>query len=385
MIDKIRAILTDKYLAGNPSFERVAAKLKRAGIVLERADHKKMMKEVRSLTQLLADFDVDPAKYNVERYTVNQWGDGTNDQKQVKATLTPRLAEGPEQAKPRKLKTRTTREQSSVHAMFIPDVHFGFFDGGGATLDTIHDPLAVACGLSAAAHLQPKTIVLLGDVLDLAPFGSFPTDPGLRNLTQYALQAAYDFMAALRECCPDAEIVFLEGNHERRIHKALSVGVNEALILRRPGDNHRVFSVHHLLRLEELNVSYVTPYGSSCFVRDIRCTHGELVGKAGGDSVSKMLRAFPEESTVFGHTHRLELAWRTLWWKGEVRNIASLNCGTWARVDGAVPGSNRPDWMQGFGLLWESGKLEAVPMQAGRADVNGVTFAAIGTAVEAET
>lgn len=376
LIGQIRKILTDKYLKGCPSFERVAAKLKKHGIILAREDHKRMMKEVRSLTQLLTDFDVDPAKYDVRQYTVNQWGDGTNDQTQVKATLTPRLAEGPEQAKPRKLRVRVAQSSSSVHGMFIPDIHFGFFDAGGATLDTIHDPLAVACGLSAATHLQPKTIVLLGDVLDLAPFGSYPTDPGLRNLTQYALQATYDFLAALREACPDAEIVYLEGNHERRIHKALSVSLNESLLLRRPGDAHRVFSIHHLLRLEELNVSYVTPYGSSCFVRDIRCTHGELVGKSGGDSVSKMLRAFPEESTVFGHTHRLELAFRTLWWKGEVRTIASLNCGTWARIDGAVPGSNRPDWMQGFGLLWESGKLEAVPMHAGKADVNGITFEA---------
>jgi hypothetical protein len=101
-----------------------------------------------------------------------------------------------------------------------------------------------------------------------------------------------------------------------------------------------------------------------------------LVGKAGGDSVSKMLKAFPEESTAFGHTHRLELAWRTLWWKSEVRNIFSLNCGTWARLDGAVPGSNRPDWMQGFGLLWESGKPEAVPVHKGVADVNGTVFRA---------
>lgn len=379
LLSQIRSILTDKYLAGHPNFERVATKLKKHGVILAREDHRRMMKEVRSLKQLLTDFDVDPAKYDVKQYTVNQWGDGTNDQKQVKATLTPRAADGPEQAKPRKLKTRTARSPSAVEAMFIPDIHFGFFDAGGETLETLHDPMAVACGLSAAAHLQPKTIVLLGDALDLAPFGSYPTDPGLRNLTQYALQAAYDFLAALREACPHAEIIYLEGNHERRIHKALSVTVNESLLLRRPGDTHRVFSIHHLLRLEELKVQYVTPYGSSCFVRDIRCTHGELVGKAGGDSVSKMLRAFPEESTVFGHTHRLELAWRTLWWRGEVRNIFSLNCGTWARVDGAVPGSNRPDWMQGFGLLWESGKPEAVPVHAGKADVNGVVFSAAVT------
>lgn len=366
---RIREVLTDKYLAGNPGYDRLLAKLAKHGFVVTREELQPLMKDVRSLDALLTEFKVDTGNFDVTRFTVNQW-DGKS---QVKATLEPR-AVLPDPATPRKLKPKVVTAKSAVRAMIIPDIHFGFFDDGSPTLQTIHDPAAVACGLSAAAHLQPKTIVLLGDALDLAPFGSFPTDPGLRSMTQHALQAAYDFLASLREACPESEIIYLEGNHERRIHKALSVGVNEALLLKRPGDKHKVFSIHHLLRLEELNVSYVTPYGSSCFVADTRCTHGELIGKSGGESVSKMLRAYPEESTAFGHTHRLELAWRTLWWKGELRHIFSLNCGTWARLDNAVPGSNRPDWMQGFGLLWESGKPEAVPIINGKADVNGVTF-----------
>ena len=375
-ISQIKTALPPAYMAKRPSFRRCAARVLRVlDIELERADYEAVANDIRTLDHLLGSAHVDLAKDRVTSYTVNTWA-GNH---QVKARLEPRKAPSPYEnlrpPEPLKLRARAVKAPGrGVTHLCVPDVHFGFRNAESETLETIHDELAVAVTVEIARRAQPTTIVVLGDLLDLASFGRFPTEPALRNLTQPAIQAAYAFLVDLRNAAPEAEIVYLEGNHEARIAKLLNTDRNEAVSLRRAGDDerHNVLSIPHLLRLDELRIAYIGPYGRAHYHDGIRFIHGELVGSRGGDTVAKLLRERPDISTVCGHVHRLELAHR----RQPIDAASSgqqwaMSCGTLARIDGAVPGSHAPDWHQGLGLIRSGRRPQTVTITDGAAMFDG--------------
>jgi len=348
----LRDLFSDKYLLKRPSFQRCRAKAARHGFELTRDDYAVLMRDIRKLRHLFEEAEVDPAQVNLKKYVVNSWG---KDNFQVKAWLEPK---GEDEAKESPfipvarppLKPAKTAI-GGMHYLFIPDIHFGYFRAGDA-LSPVHDEDAVGVVLNVARAYQPTNIVVLGDMLDLAGFGSYTTSPAHRHLANEALQRAYDFFTNLRSVAPDANIIVLEGNHEARINRYLCDRAPEAAGIKRPGEGTPVLSVKSLLRLDEMGIEYVGPYGTHYWTPEgVRVLHGELIGKNGGDTASKMLNAYAAPS-VCGHVHRLELAYKTRHEADGPTLTWAMSCGTLARLDGAVPGSAYPDWQQGFGVLW---------------------------------
>lgn len=115
------------------------------------------------------------------------------------------------------------------------------------------DPFYRRVFLDTAARVQPDCIFLNGDIFDLPEFGRYTQDPRTWDVVG-RVKWVHEFLRELRESCPDAHIVFLEGNHEFRLirHLAEATPALKSLL----GDLHG-FSVSSLLGLDEFELEYV--------------------------------------------------------------------------------------------------------------------------------
>jgi hypothetical protein len=70
-------------------------------------------------------------------------------------------------------------------------------------------------------RVQPERIVLDGDIFDLPEFSKYTQDP--REFAPVErIKWVHQFLNDLREAAPDAQIDFVEGNHEYRLLRHLS-------------------------------------------------------------------------------------------------------------------------------------------------------------------
>jgi hypothetical protein len=269
-----------------------------------------------------------------------------------------------------------------------PDTQVGY----RRSLDTLelvpfHDETAIACALAVLRAVAPQQVVVIGDFVDFAEFGTYEQEPGFALTVQPAIDRATLLLAEIRCAAPHARVVFIEGNHDRRLQKAIIRNALAAYGLRpgfTPPSTWPDLSVPHLLRMDELDVEYVGGYpaGLHWINENVAAVHGARVNSAG----STALRVIDDSrvSVVFGHVHRIELIHRTRQaFSGSKRSFAA-SIGCLCRTDGAVPSTKGSidvfgkavptveNWQQGCGvLLYEPGDgrfhLDLVDIQDGRA------------------
>jgi hypothetical protein len=132
----------------------------------------------------------------------------------------------------------------------------------------------------------------------------------------------------------------LEGNHDRRLQKAIVRNALAAFGIRRADkpDEWPVLSVPYLLRTEDLGVEYVGGYPAGIYWLNDRlaCIHGHKVRSAGNTAAAVV----DDEriSTLFGHVHRIELQHRTRRVRDGHRTSLAASPGCLCRIDGTVPG-----------------------------------------------
>ena len=285
-------------------------------------------------------------------------------------------------------------------ALIIPDSQHGFrrvediTRPGGYDWQPLHDRAACDVVLQAAELLEPDEIILLGDMLDLAPWSTrWTSDPSLRFTTNATLRELYaGFLRPLRALCPQARIVYLEGNHEKRIQDAIIGKLDEAHGLRTADtlDGDEVLNIQNLLALDSIDVEYFGPYGAAYWLfDDIRIQHGTKA-RPGGETASAYLRN-ATSSRIWGHVHRLEMAQRTIQTPEGPRIITAASPGCLCRTDGAVPhaGGDFLDWQQGFGIVYQDAETlqtstHIVPIQNGSAVIYGHTITGDGSAETAK-
>lgn len=84
------------------------------------------------------------------------------------------------------------------------------------------DKFALRVFLDTAKRLQPDVICLNGDVLDLYDLSRFPKDPTTPRDVQGEINFIVNaILKPCREVAPNAQIDFIEGNHEWRLIKYL--------------------------------------------------------------------------------------------------------------------------------------------------------------------
>jgi len=276
----------------------------------------------------------------------------------------------PVQIQKSEVKPRNASDKKT--AIIVPDIQIGYFRDIDGELVPTHDEKAIAIMMSMVNDIRPDQIVLLGDNLDLPEFGKYRLSPAFALTTQASIDRATTLCAELRSAAPKAKIVWLAGNHEERLTNYILDNAKAAFGITK-GNTPKAWpdmSIPSLCRMEEYGVGFESGYPAGRYLlnNQLACIHGTRVRSRG--STAHIYLNEQKLSVIYGHIHRIELAYRTRHdWDG-ARTIMAASPGTLARIDGAVPSTKggvdawgRPktvveDWQQGVGLVTyeETGK-----------------------------
>jgi hypothetical protein len=296
---------------------------------------------------------------------------------------------------------KPTKKPKTKHkvAIALPDPQIGgrfLFDTGW---DPFHDEAAMDVALQIVSFLEETDridyVINLGDFLDLPSQGRFDQEASFSGTTQKAIDRGHLFLQQQRAAAgPDAHIVLIEGNHDRRMEKFILSNSAAAWGLKRANmDELPVMSLPYLLRLDEIGVEYIDAYPAGAFwlTPTIRAVHGNKA-RSNGSTAAAYTNADPHISTIFGHAHRLEIQSRTVFNRDGAIHSVAVSPGCLCRVDGAVPsvnGSTHTDgtpakyfenWQQGVCVVTvdEKGEpfFEMVQIKNGEAWFRGIRFRA---------
>lgn len=246
------------------------------------------------------------------------------------------------------------------------DNQIGFRILENGTVEEFHDQKAMDLFVEIARLEQPDSIVILGDFLDLPSQGRWAQEASFARTTQMALNAGHEWLARLRAVAPYAEIILVEGNHDKRMQNFVETNAVSAFGLRRADkpDSWPVMSIQYLLRLDELGVTYYDAYPAATHWDNdlVRNIHGTRANSR-GSTTAQYSQELPHISTWVGHTHRCEITYKTvLGARGEPIRSYTANPGALCKTDGTVPGFHAAihadgssariveDWQQGFGV-----------------------------------
>lgn len=266
--------------------------------------------------------------------------------------------------------TRRTRPQRSDELTLV----FGDAQIGYRGEEAFHDERAMALAQIAIRELMPNRVIFVGDMIDLPSMSRFDQRSDWQGSTQRSLDRYHSFLAETRANAPDAEIVSIEGNHELRMDKMIRKDAAELLGIRRANAESAlgILTMRYLVRMDELEVTSVTGYPNAAYwLNDnLKATHGTNVAK-GGSNAAKYLRE-TDTGTIYGHTHRVETAYRTIATRNGYRTIVASSPGTLARITGEVPGfhysvdelgstvQRAEDWQQGMNIVETSKEHEHI-------------------------
>ena len=148
----------------------------------------------------------------------------------------------------------------SKNFIVVSDVHFPY-----------HDPKAINAVKRFIKATPIDVVVFNGDILDMYDVSSFDKSPDRINSLQEELNMAMKLFGDIRKELPEAEMVYVEGNHEYRLKRYL---------MRHP----ELFSLEalqlpNLLKLDKFNIKYTDkPY----YLGNLKITHGSIVRKFAG-------------------------------------------------------------------------------------------------------
>lgn len=290
-------------------------------------------------------------------------------------------------------------------AIILPDMQVGFTrtDQLTGVLTSMHDRQSLDVATQIVADTKPDIVVCQGDNLDLAGYSEkYPKTPEFYLTTQPAIVELAWIYGQIRQAVgPQAEIHWIEGNHESRLNRLLKINYAEAYQVR-PAyelDQFPLISVERLIGTERLGIQYYGPYPYGEYWLNSRfvCIHGERVNGKSGMTTANVVQDV-QHGMSQGHIHRREFAAKTFWTGSDYRVDEAWSFGTLAKVDrGAVPGfKSQQNWQQGVGDIWfetsgeEGYNVSPVSIFKGAAIYNGKKYVARSEAeivqqIEADT
>lgn len=272
---------------------------------------------------------------------------------------------------PRPVKTKAKKGKTAWNlAIVLPDTQIGFRKYEDGTLDPFHDIHAINVAMQVVAAMEEEygvdKVINLGDTLDLPMFGKYATEPTFEGTVNLSLQAGHDYIATQRALAPNAEIVYIDGNHDCRPQRYMTAMAKNAVEVRQVNGGEVVFSVPHLLNLQSIgNVTHVSGYPADKYYINPRLVarHGSAAS-SNGSTAFKHVNGNHFESTIYGHSHRMELLYKTHDTSGGAVQNGAYSPGCLCRIDGAVPSykggtmtnlhpvKQYENWQQGIGVVW---------------------------------
>jgi hypothetical protein len=317
---------------------------------------------ITSLEDLYELFGVDIDEWVLNKSVLNFWGNWNNPNSQGKVWITP-LHPDPvlPLINPVKIdvtfpKRRKPRNRKSLKVFLFPDPHIGFErELTTGKLYNFHDRRAMDVAIQLILESQPDVVVLLGDIMDLAEWSDkFFKTPESALVTRPALFETAWWITQIRLAAPNAEIVYLEGNHEQRIPKLIATYLPPAFDLVGVSNvKWPVLSIPNLLDLDTLGVTWVPGYPrNEYWIGDnFRVVHGETV-RAKSGATSQVVVAARHYGEAFGHIHRVEIATKTVDTRHGKQYLTVISPGCLSHIDGRVPGKgSHYNWQNGVGEI----------------------------------
>lgn len=227
------------------------------------------------------------------------------------------------------------------------------------------DPRAMELAHVAIQTLKPDNVIFVGDMIDLTSQSKYQQRPEWVGGTQGAIDALHAFYARIRSEAPDTKIHVVHGNHEQRLDNYIVNNAMEVLHLKRANMSNAlaVLSLQYLLRYDDLEINAVDGYpnGELWLEENMKFMHGTNT-KKGGVNAAKYLSEEPV-TTMYGHSHRQELAYKTIALRGGASyTIGAGSPGALCKIDGSVPGVHHTVSAQGDVILkaedWQQGMLQ---------------------------
>lgn len=320
---------------------------------------------IQSLEELIEAFNIDEEKWEVKSFIAEKWDSATNELEKflIKASFVQRKSFECKPIAPIEItveaeKTAEKRAHRSLkRTLSLFDMHIGFarnFRSGA--LEPFHNREAISTALEIATISQPDTIVFGGDILDMSEWSDkFLLEPSFYFTTQNALIECAWWLGKFKQQCPNAKIVMLAGNHEKRVQILITKRL-VALSQLSPVDDPDMplASIDNLLGLSRMNIHYIDDYPDGAYFvsKDTVVEHGTIARSKTGLTAAAVVdqRNF---NVVFGHKHTLERASKNVEsWNG--RKVITAACGgCLCRLDGTVPGSNK-------NVQWQNGVTEII-------------------------
>lgn len=282
------------------------------------------------------------------------------------------------------------RDHKLIFAFSDSQIDYREYDG---EMHPIHDERALNVVNMMCEHYRPDTIVNLGDTVDLSALSRFDKDSDhFDHSMQPAFNRVHALYAGLRADNPQSRIIEVDSNHNTRLKKFMLKNAGQLYGLRQAGtDDYPAMTYPFLANLNAVGVEWVSGYGSAEFVYGeeygappIIFKHGSLVG---ANVAGKELAQNPEVHTVRGHTHRPEMAHRTM------RNghyLTSMIVGVTCSITGDVPSvhsavddrnqvvRNQEQWQQGVAMITDymdgTYQFDNILIRNGVAKYNGRIF-----------
>lgn len=287
----------------------------------------------------------------------NEWTTTTNHAYEPEVSEDELRAMVVSQAPPLVIKPTKPRVPNREYnlALVIPDIQYPYADTDA--MEYVAD--------QAHEH-QPDTIIVIGDAVDFAGLSTHQEKNPRQEFaqsTQVCIDGISAYLAQLRCNAPNSEIVLVSGNHEQRLQNYIRKNAGELLGIKRANEELSVLTLEYLLRLGELGVQHVAGYpnGEYWLTDDLKAVHGDTSNSSGSTAVKMLGRH--ESSVLFGHTHRIEVQYKTVHARHGARTRVAASFGTLALLDGSIPAGRyatdemgtpvpyTPNWQRGFGWV----------------------------------
>lgn len=159
-----------------------------------------------------------------------------------------------------------------------------------------HDQKAVNVAIGYGLEKNVNTIILGGDILDNEPFSAWEKKPSASSVREW-FDMTYEFLLMLRLKFPDADIIWLEGNHDNWYERWL---IKKAPIL---FDDH-YYKMEQRLKLDSLSITYINQF-TKMRIDDLYALHGHTLMRQKLPPVNAARGLFmrTKQSAIIGHVH----------------------------------------------------------------------------------
>jgi predicted phosphodiesterase len=211
--------------------------------------------------------------------------------------------------------------------LFASDIHFPY-----------EDRAAYGLFVEVAKKVQPDLIFLGGDIIDCYSVSKYDRDPARKLTLQADLNYTVAELSKLREVAPNAEITFLEGNHETRLTRYLHSKAEELSVL-------DALNLQSLLRLQDLNIRWISN-GTRTKIGKLWHLHGNEIAGGGSINVARQKFLSVQSNIIFGHHHVLQNYIKRDY-EGNIRGAWANGCLCDVEPDYA----HYTEWTQGFTMI----------------------------------